>query len=678
VAWLLAVLFVFAAGIGPLASPGQEGGAADERSVLISSRKADRDAAPSAESGIDGESEEPLAPVAVATDQQPKLAAPREEQDPAAAERASDEEAAQSSPSAAAPAPSDSPSDDEEPTSAPEVETAKFNGVQPGTTTAEILRQTWGEPTQRTPGGSLAQLWTYDLDPFKSVRVDVNDDLVRSIQLELEKHVGPAQLARQLRLDRFRPATIRDASGIELGLVFPERGVVFSYAPNSPQPAISHVLLEPVSTQPFVMRAEEDLHGPYEQNLRDLGLATELDPQAARAWWQVAGIELATGRFTAAQEAADRAVEVDPINASYRLRWATCLAQLEKYEQAVTETRRIAEAADTPAHIRAQALVQLARLRSILPSGGQEVMQLYQQAIDVAGELSRSRETDVRRAAKAVLIEAHLGVAQEIAEGQWREKEKVVPQWLERASAFAEDAIRIEGAGQEVRLQVAIGALEALGSFPPSAGPTEWVREAQAAIDQLLAEHEDELWRGRVHWEAGQAYLHALRVEHARARPADALRYGQAALTHFRDGARLREASPLGEHLVGRLYFHLGAVHAIHHQDHEKAIVWYEKAAPLLVRATPQVPGADPRLHGDALVSMGVSYWDRGAHDRAIELTHRGAGVLQSAVQSGGLEEGALSVAYGNLANMHKRLGNEQEADRFIQIAESIQSTSRQ
>jgi hypothetical protein len=83
-------------------------------------------------------------------------------------------------------------------------------------------------------------------------------------------------------------------------------------------------------------------------------------------------------------------------------------------------------------------------------------------------------------------------------------------------------------------------------------------------------------------------------------------------------------------------------------------------------------------LHGDALVSMGVSYWERGHRERALELTQRGADVLQAAVRTGALDQSTLAVAYGNLANMHRQLGHQNEATRFVEIAEHLEGTTRQ
>lgn len=672
------------------------GDGTDERSVLISSRKSPtgtHEAAGDSPRNEPRTLEPPLAPVAVATDQQPKLAvrplasgsAPlspadsptKEKFAPAERPTAHREGILASADSGGAmgslPTAATSESDDV----AADIETAKFNGVQPGTTTRSQLLKAWGEPHRRHSESNGPQQLVYEMSPFQSVQVEVADDRVQTVLLELEKQASPVQLAQQLKLARFRPAPVRDREGTELGVVYPERGVVFSFAPRTAEPTVSHVLLEPISAQQFILRVEETLHGPYERNLTDLQTAIDLDPKSARAWWQLAAVELATGRITAAERAAGRAVQLAPSDASYRLRWAACLTQIEDYEQAAEQIRQIVESDDTPEHVRAAALVQLARLSPMLPSEGRNAVELYEEAIEIAGDVSNDADAVPRRAAKSVLVDAHLGMAREVATGQWREKEEVVPLWLERASAFAEDMIKNEGAGDELRLRVAADALETLAAFPPSAGPAEWVRETQSAVDTLLAAFDDELWQSQVYWEAGQAYLHALRVEHARGKVDQALRYGQTALSYFRDGARLREASPLGQHLVGRLYFHMGAVHAIHKQDHEGAVVWYEKAAPLLMRDTPQVPGADARLHGDALVSMGVSYWEAGARDRALVLTQHGAKILDAGVRTGAFEEAALAVAYGNLANMHKDLGHGNEAERYTEIAVRAEETTQ-
>ena len=107
----------------------------------------------------------------------------------------------------------------------------------------------------------------------------------------------------------------------------------------------------------------------------------------------------------------------------------------------------------------------------------------------------------------------------------------------------------------------------------------------------------------------------------------------------------------------------------MHRADHHQAVRWYDKAAADLVQPTPFTPEANPWRHGDALVSMGVSYWEVQQREKALELTKLGTEMIKQAVASGLADESALSVPYGNLATMHGALGNTGQADQFAQLA---------
>ena len=59
---------------------------------------------------------------------------------------------------------------------------------------------------------------------------------------------------------------------------------------------------------------------------------------------------------------------------------------------------------------------------------------------------------------------------------------------------------------------------------------------------------------------------------------------------------------------------------------------------------------------------MGVSYWETGQHKKAVELTERGLTLMEQAVQQGRLPKPTLGVPYGNLAWMHRQLGEKEQA----------------
>jgi len=296
----------------------------------------------------------------------------------------------------------------------------------------------------------------------------------------------------------------------------------------------------------------------------------------------------------------------------------------------------------------------------------------------MADPLAVAEQLAVRRAAKEVLIDAHLATARDIGWGNWQQRAESLPKWIDRASAFADESIENEQASLELRLRVAQQALAAYSAITSPVEPSGWVREAQETADALLASTDDPLFRQRIHWQVGLAYFHALSSARAGGEDQLALDLGNLAIKHLDLGARHRETTAEDDHLVGRLFFQIGAVHAVLRKDVDEAITWYERAAKRLTTPLPGSLLADPRLHGDALVSMGVTFWEAGQRDRAVELTDTGAEILRSAVSDGLLKNTDLQVAYGNLSTMHAELGDNLAARRFAErVDASSEGTKR-
>jgi tetratricopeptide (TPR) repeat protein len=242
-------------------------------------------------------------------------------------------------------------------------------------------------------------------------------------------------------------------------------------------------------------------------------------------------------------------------------------------------------------------------------------------------------------------------------------------QWIARGSALAEELAGRDDQGLRARLQVAVSALTAVASLDSPIDPELWVEEATVTSAELHELFADPLARQQIDWELGIAYFQAAQIEHRRGLSDQALQYGQQAEALLAPLASSRSGLPDTEHLLGRVYFQLGAVYAVHRQDHVEACHWYDKAAGRLLKQVPVTSMAVPGQHGDALVSMGVSYWHTGRRQRALELTQAGADLVEEAVAGGILPADALAVPYGNLSAMYKAEGEQQPATRYARLA---------
>ena len=240
----------------------------------------------------------------------------------------------------------------------------------------------------------------------------------------------------------------------------------------------------------------------------------------------------------------------------------------------------------------------------------------------------------IRLAAKEVLIDAHLGAAHDIAWGDWKEKNKAVARWLERAVAVADDLVNNEGGSQEQVFRVYVRAMAAYVGVRGGIDPEPTVKAVVSTGDELIAAARDPGHKAQLQWDLGMALYDAVQICQMRSDHDNALKYGQQAAEYLAKANETKQ-SPASAFLLGRLYFRLGTIHAMRDHDHRAAVGWFDKAMPLLERSSPDELAADLGRHGETFVSMGVSYWEAGQRQKAVALTREGHQVDGAGRQAG-------------------------------------------
>lgn len=571
------------------------------------------------------------------------------------------------------------PIPDARPSGPATVEVASFKGVTPGTTTMEELRKAWGPPKEIGNQGATAT-HLYTVEPFKRVEVSFFKDKVTSIVIRLEKAFPANAVAQQLQLDNIRPVLISNELGDILGQVFPERGVMFAFVrsdePGKPSMRVSEIVLEPISADPFVLRAETNLDSQYELNLADLDESLKLEPQFARAHWLRARVLTAMGKSAEALSAIARAVTLDGKNPRYRITYAQLLDRAGRHDEATRQADRALNLSDRRLHVKARAQCLLGDLAgSAAKPDYKRALDYHMAAVKTADPLAVNRHPAIRLAAKEVLIDAHLGAAGDIAWGPWTQKEAAVPKWIDRAANFAEELIANDGGTDEHRFRVATRALAICVGARGKLDPSEWAQEAIRVGERLIDSAPGPFQKRQLQWELGMALFNGLQVCQLRKENDLALQYGEKTIAYLEaaDGVANggKAETPGHDYLLGRLYFRLGAIHSLSEKDHEAAVTWFGKAIPLLEKPLPARARAERGRHGETFVSMGVSYWETGEHDKAVQLTKQGLTLMRKAVEDGTLPRSALAVPHNNLAAMQRQLGRTELADKSAAAAKA-------
>ena len=542
-----------------------------------------------------------------------------------------------------------------------------FHGIVPGVSNRiDVLRE-WGDPrTEDTMGETLR----YRFDKLRSVRVKFAEEIVDAVVVELDAPLSTEALVSKLELTPVQPALLADDAGDPLALAFPERGIVMRYAGEG---QVGEIVIQPVKAAGFLLRAESLAKSNLSSCRRDLERALDLDRTSAHTRDLLSKYHLKVGEAVTAERYAAEALEIEPKNDAYRLQHARCLRQLARNDLAVDETRKVLESSGNGTLTRAQALYEMSQLASLGSNAvAQRAVLLLTKSIDIADRLAVGSDYRVKQQAKELLVETHLAMAVEIARGEWAREDQTIPQWIERASALSEEMIATDVSNLPYRLDVAVSALAAAASLETPIDPLLWIEEAEETAELLSNSTEDLETRAQYDWQLGLAYFHAAQVQHRRSEPESAERLGKLAMTKLGELSKRRGELPDTAYLMGRLYFQIGAIHAVHHNDHAIACQWYDRSLEYLLYPMPVTTMAAPQQHGDALVSMGVSFWHVKRREDAIDATQAGVELIEHAVQEGLLSADSLVVPYGNLAAMYEAQGEAEQATKYARLAKNV------
>ncbi|MGI6420495.1 MAG: hypothetical protein ACOX1P_33100 [Thermoguttaceae bacterium] len=574
------------------------------------------------------------------------------------------------------------PIPDPAPSGEVKIETASFKAVTPGKSTLAEVQEAWGSPTQMAVQDNRP-VHLYRVEPFDRIEVAFADNTVASIIIRLQQAVPAGPLAEQLKLADIRPVLVSNELGEILGQSYPERGVLFAFEPAG-QPGkatmrVVDVILEPVTAEAFVLRAETYLDTELTASAEDLKHAIQLQPQLARAHWLQARVAANLGNIEMALSSSAEAIRLEPANPQFLVTRAQLLRQAGRISEAVPDVQAAIKNSDNRPHIKARAFSLLGDLVNSEPKPDHaKALENHMQAISIADPLISSPHPAIRTAAMEVMIDAHLGASQDIAWGSWENKKLAVSTWLQRASEYAEAMTAIETGSHTdaLRFRVATRALAACVGAQGELSPADWTRRAIEVGERMIEANQDPHRKQQIAWDLGLALYDSVQVHQIRGEQDAALEVGRRAAELLERGSEGSQR-PANWLLMGRLYFRLGTIYAVNKSDHHEAVRWFDKSIPLFKKAADGIPAHEVGRLGETLVSMGVSYWEVGNREVALNQTKTGVELIEAAVEAGYIEKLALEVPYSNLATMHRQLGENAQADRFLKMASEHRDTLR-
>ncbi|MFP6602947.1 MAG: hypothetical protein VB862_10500 [Pirellulaceae bacterium] len=573
----------------------------------------------------------------------------------------------------------------------------QFQGLTPGRSSVTDLKDRFGAAQEESQENGV-ETQTFQLGPFQQVKVAISDKIVRSIQVFFNESYAPQDMAKELGIAKFEPLVIRDSEGVATGRVYPERGATLVYVPDSDPVEVKQLILEPISAAAFLQRAQLNQHSHYQNSLDDLTKVQRLDPKSAEAHVMEARLLMQMGQFKHALRAVETAMQLQPgsldefweksQNPELHQRWdarfttitylshvqqllkAEIQHQAGQWEAAEETIQQILAADPVNRLIRAQATCLRGDLYGRQGQRDyQKAIQYHLDGIKQARSLVAADDPDMSRRAKRILLDAHLAIANDIAWGDWQNKTTVVPKWLKNSQTLLDNLSKSSIKDEALIICVQEQILSAYMGIGGELDGTKVAESLTKNYNELMKRDVDALFKQRVRWITGSALYCAGRVAQKQGKSQDALRHATDAHHLLTTVIASRDVVVREEILIGDTCFLVGSLHAVYKTDHWEAVNWYERALKEYEQPAVKDQIMNHGLHGERLVSMGLSFWQSGDHQRGLQLTQEGTEMIEKAVEKEDYQPQVLAVPYGNLVAMYRHLENEKLAQQFAERA---------
>jgi tetratricopeptide (TPR) repeat protein len=436
-------------------------------------------------------------------------------------------------------------------------------------------------------------------------------------------------------------------------------------------------LLESLDPDSFVLRAESEMKSSAAYAVADLDYAIEIDPTHLRAHRLLLALMCDEGRWQTALQLANTAEELGPGDAWTGLKRAEVLLKLDRPKEAQSAIDELIERQDVSSLLASQA----GRLRGRIELGKvspdyEQTVDLFTEAIRKATPLAESRSENVRSVAQQVLLDAHLGTAQAIAQGTWQQKNRVIPKWISRANSIVEKIDTEDPSRDRLELDLTCGVLAVAAGSANAIEAVPWVKRLLAIREQMNDSVTDPWRRRQIDWQVGCGLNDALEAARKRGDAEDMLDNATLTVAYLERGAEHRELTATERRDVGDLMFQIGIMHSLRNSDHATAVTWFDKTIPLWNQNEQVVRDSELGRVGESFISMAISYWQVERRDDAIDLSRTGVDFMVEAVDRQKLDEQSLSVAYGNLATMYAEQGDTDKSQAYAEMATRVESTS--